>query len=228
MEDDDSDRSGSSRRLVFSRENFDDYLCAIMSKLRANDVADQILSGELAHPLIAFQQTNAVSLATLNVPYVSPQDLLADPVTPYVRWLRVLTDSLLRAPGPVPAMVGLGPLQASQDEFRAAERFIFSTVVTTLRVGKSMHYARQCIYGAGQLLLQSIINDNRQTTTRSLMAVFSALLSLSLRDKETFEQFERRIGLLIQRLRNWRPPVFLPEQLLLFCALRALPVVPYC
>ena len=59
------------------------------------------------------------------------------------------------------------------------------------------------------------------------MAVFSALLSISLRDKETFEQFERRIGLLIQRLRNWQPPVILPEQLLLFCALRALPAVPF-
>ena len=59
------------------------------------------------------------------------------------------------------------------------------------------------------------------------MAVFSALLALSLREKESFEQFERRIGLLIQRLRNWCPPVILPEQLLLFCALRALPAVPY-
>lgn len=227
MEDHDADRSGSSRRLAFSRENFDDYLCALMSKLRANDVADRILSGELPHPLIAFQQINAANLVALNVPYVSPRDLLSDPVGPYVRWLRILTDALLRAAAPVPAMVGLAALQVAQNEFRTAERYIFSNVVSTLRVGESMHYARQCIYGAGQLLLQSIINDNRQTTTRSLMAVFSALLSLSLRDKETFEQFERRIGLLIQRLRNWRPPVVLPEQLLLFCALRALPVVPY-
>ena len=28
-------------------------------------------------------------------------------------------------------------------------------------------------------------------------------------------------------MQNWRPPVLLPEQLLLFCVLRALPVVPY-
>ena len=32
---------------------------------------------------------------------------------------------------------------------------------------------------------------------------------------------------LIQRLYNWCPPVVLPEQLLLFCALRALSDVPY-
>ena len=32
---------------------------------------------------------------------------------------------------------------------------------------------------------------------------------------------------MIQRLRNWRPPVLLPERLLLFCALHTLPEVPY-
>ena len=90
-----------------------------------------------------------------------------------------------------------------------------------------MHYARRVRFGAGQHLLTVIREDNRQVTTRSLMALFSALLSLSLKPSETFEQFARRIDLLIQRLLNWRPPVVLPDQLLLFCALRALPSVPY-
>ena len=90
-----------------------------------------------------------------------------------------------------------------------------------------MHYARQVQFGAGQQLLRNIVNDNRTVTTRSLMAVFSALFSLALDSDETFEQFARRINLPIQRLHNWRPPVILPEQLLLFCALRALPAVPY-
>ena len=44
-----------------------------------------------------------------------------------------------------------------------------------------------------------IINDDRQETTRSLMTVFSTLINLQLRDAETFEQFERRVGLLTQR-----------------------------
>ena len=118
-------------------------------------------------------------------------------------------------------------LQNDQLEFRQAETFIFTSIVETLRVGKTMHYARQCVFGAGQRLLTAIIDDNRRVTTRSLMAVFSTLISLSLRDQETFEQFERRIGLLIQRLRNWCPPIYLPEQLLLFCALRGLPAVPH-
>ena len=90
-----------------------------------------------------------------------------------------------------------------------------------------MHYARQCSFGAGQHLLQIIVGENRQVTTRSLMAIFSALFSLAMKDGESFDMFARRIDLLIQRLRSWRPPVILPEQLLLFCALRALPAVPF-
>ena len=84
MEDADPDRPASGRRLVFSRENFDDYLVALMMKLRTNQVADQILSGELRHPLIAFQQDNIGALQALNVPWVAPAALLTDPVNPYV------------------------------------------------------------------------------------------------------------------------------------------------
>ena len=211
MDNNDQDRAASGRRLFLSRENFDDYLVALNAKLRQDTVADRILSGELQHPLIAFQRNNLAQLQVLRVPFVPPAALLQDPVGPYLNWLRILTDSLLRAPAPVPAVVGLQQLQEQQNAFRQGERHIYTSIVSTLKVGESMHYARQCMFGAGQLLLQSIVNDNRQVTTRSLMAVFSALMSLSLKDDESFEQFERRIGLLIQRLHNWRPPVVLPE-----------------
>ena len=226
MEDADPPNA-SGRRLTFSTENFDDYLVALMADLRNDAVCDRVLSGELRHPLIEFQRQNIVALQQLNVPWVSPAALLANPVSPYVDWLRVLTANILAAPAPVPAVAGLQQLQQDQNVYRNAERLIYARIVKTLRVGRSMHYARQCAFGAGQLLLQTIVNDNRQVTTRSLMALFSTLFSLILKDDESFEQFERRIGLLIQRLRSWRPPVVLPEQLLLFCALRALPELPY-
>ena len=134
---------------------------------------------------------------------------------------------MFQAPAPVPDIGDLNALQAEQDMYRQAENFIYSTIVETLEVGKTMHYARQCVFGASHLLLKTIVNDNRQETTRSLMAVFSALITLNLKTDETFEQFSRRVELLIQRLRNWRPLVVLPEQLILFCCLRALPDVPY-
>ena len=184
MEDADQ-QSASGRRLGFSTENFDDYLVALMADLRSDAVCDRVLSGEFRHPLIEFQRENTVALQQLNVPYVPPAALLADPVSPYVEWLRVLTANILAAPAPVPAVNGLQQLQNDHNTYRDAERLIYARIVKTLRVGRSMNYARQCVFGAGQLLLQTIVNDNRQVTTRSLMALFSTLFSLVLKDDES-------------------------------------------
>ena len=193
------DEASHARRLTLSREDFDDYLVALTARLRSNADADRILSGEIHHPLIRFQQLNSESLQRLNVMWVSPEALFNDPVGPYTTFIRQLTDSLIRAPAPIPNIDGLNDLQAAQAIFRRAETHIYSTIVDTLRVGKTMHYARQVPFGAGQQLLQTITADNRQITTRSLMAVFSVLFTLSLGTNETFEEFDRRIGLLIQR-----------------------------
>ena len=59
MEGPDPDRS-RSRRLKFTKTDFDDYLIALMVKLRLNATADRIISGELQHPLVDFQQQNSV------------------------------------------------------------------------------------------------------------------------------------------------------------------------
>ena len=77
-----SSKSALSRRLAFSRENFDDYFVALTAKLRSDANADLVLSGELQRPLIRFQQTNQASLQLLNVEFVFPATLFADPVTP--------------------------------------------------------------------------------------------------------------------------------------------------
>ena len=131
MDTDDPDRRSSSRRLTLSTSDFDDYLIALMAMLRNNLTADRILSGELQHPLIAFQVTNSVSLQALNIPFVPPEALRQDPVSPYNRWVRLLTEALLQHATPVPVVLGLQQLQQDQEEFRAAERHIYSTVTHT-------------------------------------------------------------------------------------------------
>ena len=45
----------SRNRLILNREQFDDYLVALMARLRTNDVADRLLSGETRHPLVEYQ-----------------------------------------------------------------------------------------------------------------------------------------------------------------------------
>ena len=95
MEENDRARS---RRLTLERENFDDFLVALMAKLRSNVTADRILSGELRHPLIAFHQDNDQHLVALNVNWIPEAALTADPITPYNNFIRQLTNALLRAP----------------------------------------------------------------------------------------------------------------------------------
>ena len=143
MEDADRDTASSANRLSLCRENFDDYVVALTAKLRSNIHADRVLSGETLHPLLAFQDQNRDALAALNVPWVPPQALFNDPVTPYVTFIRQITDALLHTQAPVPNIDGLDELQNSQAEFRRAETFIYTTIVNTLRVGKTMHYARR-------------------------------------------------------------------------------------
>ena len=86
-----------------------------------------------------------------------------------------------------------------------------------------MYYSSQCTFGIGQilLLLQTLINDNRQVTTRSLMTLLSSLLSLSMCDGENCDQFSRHIELFITELTSSG------GTLLLFYTLRALPAVSY-
>ena len=85
---DDNDRAMSSRRLVFSKENFDDYLLALMVKLRRDPAADRLLSGETQHPLVQYQQINRDVLIALAMPFFPLQALINDPVGTHVQFQR--------------------------------------------------------------------------------------------------------------------------------------------
>ena len=226
-EDADANGGAHRHRNYFSRVNFDDYWIALMAQIRYNDDADALVEGLTRHPLVDFQNLNAQALANLRVPVFTLNELIVDPVQTYTQFMRALGNALGNAVGQVPALQNMQHLDALFAVHKRAQRWIYNCIVNTLKVGVSMHYARQARFGAGLHLLNIIFNDNRKVTTRSLMALFSALLSLQMKSSEKFEEFARRITLLIQRLRNWRPPVILPDQLLLFCALRALPDVPF-
>ena len=182
-----------------------------------------LISGTSPHPLISFQQANRASLQLLGVLILTATQLIEDPFGCYQRStvysISCRCSSSTSQPSP-----NVGNLQELESAYQTHRRL---TILNTLQVGISMHYARRVRFGAGLHLLNVIREDNRQVTTRSLMALFSTLLSLQLKPSETFEQFSPRIDLLIQRLLHWRPPVVLPDQLRLFCALRALPNIPY-
>ena len=72
MDDPDS-RHSTSRRLEFTRTDFDDFIIALTTKILLDETADRILSGALHHPLIAYQQRHAAHLQRLNVPFFPPR-----------------------------------------------------------------------------------------------------------------------------------------------------------
>ena len=67
-------------RLVLDTTQFDDYWIALLAKIRFNEPADRLLSGNAPHPLLPYQQDNAASLNQLGVLPFTPQQLFEDPI----------------------------------------------------------------------------------------------------------------------------------------------------
>ena len=100
----------SRRRLTYSREQFDDYWIALMSKLRINEDADALISGRSTHPLLSFQSANIAALQALGAIILSGIQLLEDPFGCYERFTEYLASALHRHPSPVPAIGNLQTL----------------------------------------------------------------------------------------------------------------------
>ena len=140
MEDADRDRARSAHRLTLCRENFDDYVVALTAKLRSNLDADRVLSGETLHPLLAFQDSNRNALAALNVPWVPPQALFNDPVTPYVNFIRQITDAFYSVHKP------RFPLSMDWSNYKPPRPFFAAPKhISTRQLSILCVSARQCI-----------------------------------------------------------------------------------
>ena len=112
MQDTTSDEPPSSRRrLLYSRDQFDDYWIALMSKLRINEDADALISGRSSHPLLSYQRTNQTALQILGAIILSSQDLIEDPFGCYERFSKYIADALHGHPGPVPVLGNLQLLE---------------------------------------------------------------------------------------------------------------------
>ena len=225
----DNNNSSSSKTppLWFSRELFADYWTALESRVRQDDDCDRVYSGVMPHPLIKLQHLNRDQILSYNCEIISDAVLTMNPIYPAEMLLTAIVAAAAAA-GMVP------PLAVYWDEFRThwpiyqrAQRRIWAIAIATLRVGQSMHYARSCQYGSGTALLSAIYSDNRRNTTRSLFALFGSLFTLQFKDGETFELFKTRFDLILSRFANWKPPIILPKELLLFCVLRGLPEKPF-
>ena len=120
-----------------------------MSKLHINEDADALISGRSPHPLLSFQQANLAALQLLGALILTNSQLIEDPFGCYERFTTYLTEALHRHPGPIPAIGDLQTLETNYQTHRRAQRFIYATILDTLKVGASMHYARRVRFGAG-------------------------------------------------------------------------------
>ena len=171
-ENDNNNNDDRRNRLVFDKNQFDDYWIALIAKIRFNEPADRLISGQAPHPLIPYQANNAVSLNQLGIFPFSLQQLLEDPIGCYVSFSRSIDSALQTFPNAIPALDNLQTLEDLFQVHKRAERFIYNTIVGTLQIDKTMHYARRVQFGAGCHLLSIIRADNRQTTTRSALQCF--------------------------------------------------------
>ena len=120
MQDDTRDEHSSRRRLLYNRDEFDDYWIALMSKLRINDDADALISGRSPHPLLSFQEANNTALQLLGALILTNTQLIEDPFGCYERFTSYLTEALHRHPGPIPEFGDLQTLETNYQTHRRA------------------------------------------------------------------------------------------------------------
>ena len=209
--------------LQFSRELFADYWTAVVSRVRQDDECDQVYSGIFPHPLISLQQSNQQQILSYNCVLVPEEVLKADPIQPADFLIAAIIVAAKELNVDPPLDQHWDVFKQKWPTYKRAQRKIYATIISTLRVGTSMHYARAVAYGAGTRLMNAIYDDNCRNTTRSLFALFASLFTLKAKPGETFDSFKVRFDLIIGRFANWNPPIILPKALLLFFALRGLP-----
>ena len=215
--------SAKTPPLWFSRELFSDYWTALESRVRQDDDCDRVYSGIMPHPLIKkLYRLNRDQIIAYNCELVSDTVLTLNPIYPAELLITAITTAAAAAQMIPPLTVYWDEFREHWPIYKRAQRRIWAIAIATLQVGQSIHYARACQYGSGTVLLSSIYSNNRRNTTRSLFALFGILFTLQFKSGENFELFKTRFDLIINRFANWRPPIVLPKELLLFYVLRGL------
>ena len=124
-----------SRHLVFDRDNFADFWVALTVRVRRDNYADLVYSGQLPHPLLAYQQAHADLFTANNIPALTAAQIDLDPLGTQQQFLTYAREA---ADGPFDDT--LAALTAEFVTYRQAQRYIYTHCVDCLRVGTSMHY----------------------------------------------------------------------------------------
>ena len=102
-------------------------------------------------------------------------------------------------------------------------KHIWDVALATFTSAKATTLISGLPYGAGPALLKQIESQQERQTTMALFTLFDQLISLRLGPKESFSSLFARATGIRARLKNWKPPIELPDQLLIVCLMRQLP-----
>ena len=107
--------------------------------------------------------------------------------------------------------------------YRRACKYIWETIVATLTSAEATTVIAGLPYGSGPKLLRQIQHTQQRQTTMALYTLFSQLITMQMRNKEGIVGLYGRILEIRARLANWKPPIVLPDKLIIVCMLRLLP-----
>lgn len=108
-------------------------------------------------------------------------------------------------------------------KYRKACKYIWETAVATLDQAQATTIVAGLPYGSGPTLLKQIESQQTRQTTMALFTLFTNLITLRLGPNEKLRELYARMQQIRTRLLNWKPPVVLPDKLMIVCILRLLP-----
>ena len=219
-----------SKHLVYSEANFAGYWVQLNALIRHNDQADQILDGLLTNPLKQLQLLDAEDdlCTTLHACYRAtggrfPPDsvLLDNDPMATIKEFKIAVATLNGENESVNEWLTIN--DDTLNNYRAGVKHIYEKTVATLSSEQSALFVTDVGYGAGPLLLKRLRHKQQRQTNMGLFTLFVSLITLSLKPRESITSLFSRVRLIRARLKSWRPPIILPDQLILVCVLHLLP-----
>ena len=181
----DHDYGNQKQKLLYNREQFDDYWTALLARVRQHDDCEDMYTGATHHPILALQSDHSAEIKAYGIPLIPLQVLGSDPLGAASELIRKIEQAARRAEKDPP----LGTNKELWDKvlkdwstFKKVQRKIYAIIVSTLEIGSSISYARDVPYGCGTMLINNIYHDNRRHTTRALFTLFTNLFSLKLKE----------------------------------------------
>ena len=222
--------SAPSKHLRYSETDFTGYWVQLNALIRHNDHADRVLDQILVNPLNTLcnlpedSQLKADLLACYtanNFGFPPSEQLLREDPIAAIKEFKISTMPLGDQNDDLNAW--LTTHGANLNNYRAGIKFIYEKAVATLSASESSLFVTDVAYGSGLILLTALQHKQQRQTNMGLYTLFVTLITVQLRPKETIHSLFSRVKIVRARLKGWRPPIDLPDQLVLVCILRLLP-----